>query len=354
MEKTVAAELSSKGRYFSTLPQVLIAIAMQNRVPDELHIFDDNLEKDRVDLRQVELYKDIFSLIQSKGIQWFVHFGKGIGQVPNHNDALTKTECDYIWRLDDDNYPEPNVLEVLLKAFDDPLVGASSCKIWKPSNPMGAKSAYVQNKIVPGLTHTPAEWFEFSEFIDSAEHLYSTYLFDRKVAIAAGGYPDYLSPVGHREESIFSHRIYRAGYKLVISPDAITWHYHNPEGGIRSYSDTKLWHMDEEQFQNQLKEWGYLSKKELKICLDNGIGDHYIFKMILPEIKEKYPDYKLVIAVCYPDIFEDVLDKYDMDMISIADGKKLFVDIDRFNVYKMMDDTKWQGSLKDAFRKMYV
>ena len=223
--KKVAAELSTKGRYFSTLPQTLIALAMQTRVPDEIHIFDDNKSKDRIDLRKMEIYKDIFALIQYKNINWFVHFGRGIGQVPNHNDALTKTDADYIWRLDDDNYPEPNVLEVLLKSIEDPEVGASSCKIWKPSRQILKKPSYVKNKLLPGIEHTPAEWFDFYDFIDDAEHLYSTYLFKRQLAIDVGGYPDFLSPVGHKEETIFSHKIYRAGYKLVISPDAITWHY---------------------------------------------------------------------------------------------------------------------------------
>ena len=355
MKKRVAAEISTKGRYFSTLPLALNAIAMQTRPPDEIHIFDDNTGKDRLDLREYVVSQDVFALFHRKGIVWHVHFGKGIGQVANHQDVLTKTDADYIWRLDDDNLPEPNVLETLLKGFDIPNVGASSCKIWKPSHTTLQKPKFVKNKLSLGIDNLPAEWFDFQDMIIDAEHLYSTYLFDRRLALRVGGYPDFLSTVGHREETIFSHTLFREGFKLVISPDAITWHYHNPEGGVRSFSDSKLWEDDENKYLELISgDWGYELYPDLHIYLDGGIGDHYTFKLLLPELVTAHPDRKIILSVTYPMVFDDVLDKFDITIISNAEGAIAFGDVSKYNIYKFMHENKWTDSMLGAYRKIYI
>jgi predicted O-methyltransferase YrrM len=69
---TVAAEISTKDRYNTTLPLAIYAIASQTVKVDKLIIFDDG---EQIDLRAVPLYAHLFALLQRKGIPWFVNFG---------------------------------------------------------------------------------------------------------------------------------------------------------------------------------------------------------------------------------------------------------------------------------------
>jgi hypothetical protein len=88
---------------------------------------------------------------------------------------------------------------------------------------------------------------------------------------------------------------------------------------------------------------------ENKVCvLDCGIGDHYAFKNILPELRKKYK--KITLAVCFPDVF---FDEPDVELISIAVAKNL-MNIDPYNIYIRMDEWKWNKGLTDAFRKLYL
>ena len=99
---SITVDVCTKNRYFSTLPSCLISVATQSLTPDSVIIVDDtNIDK-RIDLREVSLYKNIFSLFDKKGIKWQVVFGNNQGQVWGHNTILEMAKTDFIWRIDDD------------------------------------------------------------------------------------------------------------------------------------------------------------------------------------------------------------------------------------------------------------
>lgn len=85
--------------------------------------------------------------------------------------------------------------------------------------------------------------------------------------------------------------------------------------------------------------------KSKLIVLDCGLGDHIVFKSILPEIKAKYKD--LVLSCCYPEIFEGE------QTISIQDAKNM-IDIEKFSVYRWMIEHQWKKELVEAFKEMYL
>jgi hypothetical protein len=153
--------------------------------------------------------------------------------------------------------------------------------------------------------------------------------------------------------------MFRNGWKLIVNPKAITWHIRQGQGGIRAFQkNPEFWDHDSKIFENKLKEWNTISttNNNIKlIVLDCGMGDHIMFKMILPEVKEKYKDKKLVIGVCYPEIFED---DTDIKLISITESKeeccKINKNMDNFNIYKFCVDKNWKRSMVDAFRKLYL
>ena len=292
----ITAEISTKDRY-DTLILALQSIAAQTLPPKHVIIFDDGQQ---ADLRKISSYRSIFQIFDRKNIKWEVIFGAKKGQVLNHQRAIEMAKTPFIFRCDDDNILEANVLETLSRHMDDPRVGAAAGIVSHLDGflPNDATSALIEDSLFKYA-------IQFSRLngVMDVQHLYSTFLF-RKTA-ATHGYPLNLSTVGHREESIFTHEIYRNKWKLMVAGNAIIWHLKNPSGGIRSFNNHSLWQHDEEIYLGKLKEWGVRPKEYFLCYLDNGIGDHYVFKSILPEIRKRHPQKKIIIGACYPNVYFD-------------------------------------------------
>ena len=226
----VTASISTRNRYFTTLPLCLMAIANQTKVPDELIIFDDTDEKDRRDLRADPTYQNIFAHLDKRNIFWHVDFGSGEGQVKNHQKTIEIAKHELIWRLDDDNIPESNVLEVLLSELGK--AGAIAGLVLDPKaglHPNKLASSKIED-IFLGIN---VQWFPFETPANkSVDHLYSTFLYRKEAA--QHGYEMTLSPKGFREETIFTYEMKRKGWNLLVTPKCVTWHYQQPTGGIRS------------------------------------------------------------------------------------------------------------------------
>lgn len=343
----VTASISTRNRYYSTLPLCLEGIVNQKRVPDELLIFDDGEHRD---LRTDPLYENIFNHIERRKIEWKVMFSDGNGQVKNHQKTLEIAKHPLIWRLDDDNIPESNVLETLVGYLElDRQAGAIASLVLDPKNPLliNPNASSKIGDIYLGLNE---QWFPHSnDKVKSVDHLYSTFLYRKEAG--KHGYEQNLTRVGHREETMFTYEMKRAGWKLLITPKCVTWHYHFPTGGIRDNTRIEMWNQDEELFSRKMKEWNITTKGKKMIVLDNGLGDHFAFKSILPEIIEKYNDSELVLSVCYPAVFSEYK---NIKMISIQDAKNSIGNIEKYSVYKFMSDSNWNKTLIDAFREMYL
>lgn len=362
---TVTASISTRDRYFTTLPLTIVAIANQTRRPEKLVIYDDG---EQLDLRQVEPYEAIFRMLDEQGIKWEVVATPRKGQVTNHQHCLDTADTDFIWRVDDDLIPCPDNLERLLNTirdyvppmynraanglFSEHSIGAVAGLIHHPHNVRPLPDS-VTGKLSDVSLGLNMQWFAFDGYPRQVAHLYSSFLYRTSAAREAGGYPINLSPAGHREETIFSHQIFRAGYKLLVTPDAKSWHLQAATGGIRVHSaHPEYWEHDEAVFREYLRVWGVDLQKTKLICADSGAGDHYVLKAVLPQIRMANRDRKLVLATCYPQVFEDIK---DIEQISIADAKLLLGStIDDHNVYKFMGDRNWKGSLTDAYLEMFA
>lgn len=334
----ITVGIPTKGRYES-LAHTLQSLIFQTLKPYEIIIIDDSDEPK--DLRILSIYNYLFRLMEDKHIKWKVLYGQKKGQHYSHQAVQEMAETDWIFRIDDDEVAEPDVLEKLAH-FATGDVGAVAPAVLMPNASFGMFQTEANTMADIGKPNV--QWFK-RKGQQSAEHLYSCFLYKKGIA----KYDLRLSPVAHREETLFSHSIYRAGYKLIINFDAVVHHFRQEDGGIRSFKhDPSLWDHDERIFQGKLEEWGI--KKDIKyIILDAGLGDHYAFKNILPELREKYD--KIVIAACFPDVFHD---EPGIRLISIAEAKLLFGNIDNFNIYHFMTQNNWKGSLVDAYRKLYL
>jgi len=341
---TVTAAIPTKGRYHTTLPQCIISVLNQTRLPEKLVIFDDGEQKD---LRQDAFYYNIFKLIEEKGIQWSVVFGRKKGMADIDQVIIEKCDTSWIWRLDDDNVADSNVLARLLDvAKKDEKIGAlASCAIMvNGHNKVWHK---ISSGVIQDIYFSPnVQWDKF-DGIRETDHLHNTFLYRRK--LASHGYNTNLSPVGHREETMFTYGIKKQGYKLVVVGDVVTWHMKQDDGGIRSYEVEQNMKKDEAIFTALMKADGIQFRETKIIALDNGIGDHYAFKNILLELRKKYG--RIILATCYPDVFHDCP---DIIQISIQDIKDLGHNMVDYSVYEWMVKNNWNKSIVEAFRKMYL
>jgi hypothetical protein len=327
MREKILATISTKDRY-DVLHLAIQSIALQTVKPTKLIIYDDGEHKD---LRKVDVYNHLFHLLEDKGIEWEVVFGEGKGQHFNHQKANKMGyEFDFIWRLDDDEFATPEVLEKLLRHMS-PAVAAVGGSVITPK----AESPGGTNKI-EDVFHTPNMQWCRGEGVVDVDHLYSSFLY-------VPGIVDYnldLSPVAHREETMFTYSMKRAGYKLLVDRSAVTYHYRQTTGGIRSHDNKWFYQHDDKIFMRKLEEWGY------KFCsLNSGLGDHLAFSSkALPRLIEKHEH--VVLGCCYPEVFKD----FPVKTIPVGAVMGALPDE---NVYKFMINEHWKKSIVDAYVKMY-
>ena len=125
----ILCSVATRGRYESTLPLVLMAIVNQTKLPDKLIIFDDN--DDAKDLRELTFYQHFFRICLEKRLEWEVVFAPKKGQHHIHQIA-NSMGYEWVWRVDDDCIPEPNVLERLSKYIGADGIGAVGGSILTP------------------------------------------------------------------------------------------------------------------------------------------------------------------------------------------------------------------------------
>ncbi len=318
----VLCSISTRGRYDTTLAMAIQSVICQTKKPDKLVIFDDNDEPK--DLREFQHYNYLFQMLSEKKIEWQVIFGQKKGQHYNHQIANTMG-YDFVWRLDDDTVAEPNVLEQLCSHITSNL-GAVGGAILTPPNFFDTTN--ITGKIEDINIEPNIQWNRIKEK-KSIDHLHCSFLY-------RAGIVDYnlsLSRVAHREETLFTYQLKQKGYDILVVPNAITWHLKNSKGGIRSETQETFYTDDEKLFKN------YVSVKDATVVvLDSGMGDHVVFKHVLPHIKNP------LVFSCYPEIIPGR---------SIGEAIALFGDINQYNIYRKMDEWNWKDSLENAYRKLY-
>ena len=317
----ILCSISTKGRYDTTLPLAIQAVLNQNLKIDRLVIFDDNDEPK--DIRDLQHYRYLLSIADQKSIGWEVVFGKRMGQHHNHQMANTMG-YEWVWRVDDDCVPEPNVLENLFSYVTPEVGGVGGSILTPPFAPVPSVTGLIEN-----VDSEPNIQWDYIKQLQEVDHLHCSFIY------RAGIY-DYnlaLSKAAFREETLFTYGLKQKGYKMLVVPNAVTWHLKNQIGGVRN-EQKFMFDYDDRIFRNFMK-----YKNHTIVVLDNGMGDHIVFKRVLPDIKNP------IIFSCWNDIVPGG---------SIQDAKDLFGDIDYFNIYMKMDRWKWKDSLENAFRKLYT
>lgn len=319
MAKNILCSISTRGRYETSLPLAINSVILQTKQVDKLIIFDDNVNP--IDVREKQVYQYLFLMMQEKGIEWEWVFAEKKGQHFNHQKANTMGYT-WVWRMDDDTIAEHDVLEKLY-AQTGPDVGAVGGSILTPPFHHGIKAT---GKIEDVKFEPNLQWDYINE-TKEVDHLHCSFLY-------RAGIHDYnlaLTRIAHREETLFTYGLKQKGYKILITP-AVTWHLKNRVGGIRD-GEFEMFQHDEAIFDSIVK-----TKDRTVVILDNGMGDHIVFKHVLPLIENP------LVFSCYNDIIPGR---------SIQEAKDMFGDIESWNIYRWMDTNNWSKSLEEAFRTMY-
>lgn len=323
MPQRVLVSISTKDRY-DILPLCVHSVAMQSFRPHKIVIFDDGEQKD---LRRHPIYGPMFKMLHSRSIEWEVIFGQKRGQHWNHQHANT-LGFEYVWRIDDDEVAEPDVLEKLMAHFT-PEVGAVAGAVFEPGGAQPGGTGRLED-IYSGPN---VQWMP-GERVLEVEHLYSSFVYRAGLA----QYDLDLSPVAHREETLFSHRLHRKGYKLIVDTSARTYHYRQETGGIRAHQSQFYYDHDEAIFARHMERWGIRL-----INLDVGLGDCFAFLNVLPGLKRRYRT--LIIGTAYPEVFNS----QGVKLIPVGDARRWNKD----NVYSWMQSNEWSSNIVAAYAAMY-
>ena len=318
----VLCSISTKNRYDTFLPLAIQSVINQTRLPDKLVIFDDN--DNPKDTREDPKYRYLFSLLDKKNIAWEVIFAAKKGQHHNHQIA-NRMGYDWVWRVDDDNSPEQNVLENLCSYIADD-VGAIGGSVLTPD--WGTNQINATGKIENIDNEPNMQWGIINE-VKEVDHLHCSFLY-------RAGIVDYnlgLSKVAHREETLFTYQLKQKCYRNLLIPNTVTWHAKSSAGGIRTDNIKELYDHDDAIFRNILR-----LKNKTVVVLDCGKGDHIVFKKVLKDIENP------IVYSCYPEIIPGK---------SIGESLQMYGDISSYNIYKKMDDWNWKDTLEKAFRKLY-
>ena len=318
----ILCSVATRGRYQTTLPLVLSAIINQTRLPDKLVIFDDNDEPQ--DMRENPMYRHLFAMMDAKGLKWEWLFAEKKGQHHIHQKA-NEMKYEWVWRCDDDAIPEPNVLKQLCSHIDTTVGAIGGSILTQPFYKTSKSTGLIDN-----IDSEPNIQWGNIYVTKEVDHLHCSFLY-------RAGIHDYnlgLSRVAHREETLFTWGLRQKGYKILAVPNAVTWHFKNPEGGIRSETKQEMFAHDEQIFRNFIH-----YRDKTIVVLNSGLGDHIVFSRILPSIRSP------LVFTCYPEIVPGK---------TIAEAQHLFGDLDQWSIYKKMAGWNWTNSLEDAYKKMYL
>ena len=290
----ILAEICTRGRYDTTLPLAVQAVINQTRPPDALLIVDDNPPETR--LEKLEKHPLLDAILASAGsIVVAEAHGPGKGPHVNHEFARTCPEAKgLIWRVDDDEVPSPDVLERLEKLLlSDKKIGAAGGLVLSPGMP--GVNPYASSALEDMFWCKNRQWYRQEAVPFEAGHLHSTYLYRKNAA----RYPKGLSAVGHCEETWHTAEMRRRGFHLWVDPLAVTRHYRQVNGGIRSQSGDYAG--DEAKFRVWLEKNKVRLRKIVPVIIAQGLGDCYAGLQALPDILKFHKDADEVLVFVRPE-----------------------------------------------------
>jgi GT2 family glycosyltransferase len=134
----------------------------------------------------------------------YVRLPRNLGCPEGRNHVFANCRGEFVVCLDDDGYLEPNVVELVVQAFEsDPSIGTVAFR--QRFEGEEGSLAYSETKL--------EDVGNFSGGVAA---------FRRGAIAATGGYPGDFFLFG--EESYLVLKLFECGYRIVSEPDAVMWH----------------------------------------------------------------------------------------------------------------------------------
>lgn len=270
--------IPTRNRY-ENLSILLYSIANQTYKNFSILIVDDSDQQ--FNLTQIPFINPTLNFLTNNDNNWRVVFGSKKGPHYSHKLILEEAKSNYIFRVDDDVTLDPTCLERLVETItsDDNCAGAAPLVLnpnvskgkqtlpdsWRQLEQFDTKVTYDSKS--KHVNHSPGiQWnFHLDDKPKKTEHLHSTFLYKKAVAVAVGGWDEMLSELstkGMTEETWFSYKLFKAGFNLYVDPRSVVWHYQSPTGGVRSDKNDpreaeKLYWSDREKFASWFRKMGY-------------------------------------------------------------------------------------------------
>jgi GT2 family glycosyltransferase len=225
--------LTTTGKY-ENLAVVLWSLVRQSMKSWDLTIVDDS--KDNRDLRTIPAISDILKLISAEKHRWRVLFGQRKGWHYAQQLILERAENPLIWILDEDHALELNTMIELFLPFSFEKVGATGGVYYLPGDQFRAilppdwetreswnGLIYANNR---GVGYGSQLQVSIHPTLDpkNVDHLTGSMMYRTEVGRKWGFNLD-LSYIAKTSDDWFSYNFYLAGYKLLVIPSAIIWHF---------------------------------------------------------------------------------------------------------------------------------
>jgi GT2 family glycosyltransferase len=224
---------------------VLLAALAQQTYPDWMLVINDSSTPP---VTEHDTVHDVLTLLETRGHDpRIIRSATGYDR---HERAMTAVppSIEFIVRIDDDVLPTPSFLESLLRPFHLlghlrlAATGGSYPGPWEqplPLDRMLADPAWTPRLTDPawlrngwrlqGHVYRERQLLE----VDSLQG--SAICYRRSAVRSVGGWAvEGYSDQAHREESDLCARLVANGWRLVVTTEALAWHFSAPSGGART------------------------------------------------------------------------------------------------------------------------
>ncbi len=246
-------------------PKVSVIIPTLMRAPYCVRTVEDLMDQDYANLEviiveQETSHDEVADLARRFMGKVFYHFEVKSTAPRNKNIGAKHATGELLYFLDDDcRLPEDFISKSVDALFSEEGVGAVSGKIIQPSEPLEVGPEGVVGKVSSYGSITTNYATSTRCYIDTA---HGCSIYKREVFEKVGGFDENFDGNAMREETDFSMRVARAGYKLLFEPKIEFVHVKAPMGGTRRKQNRMEWYFD--FFHNDLlfflknREWKWM------------------------------------------------------------------------------------------------
>lgn len=256
MTDEITVLVTTCDRYQTLLPLCLLSIVNQTYKPNRIVLVDDNLNKE---FYNHEILRNVLTVMKYRNIEFQYLYGESKGCSYALQRGLDVIDSGWILKVDDDNILEPNVIELYVQNISEEIGAMGGLILDNKSFLRKQEFQSIYNQIGDLYSKINIQMVaNQTPEIKEVEHIYSNYFFRKDVA------PDQclkLTPSCHREDTIFTHEIFRKGYRLIVIPQSKTYHMNYDDTvGDNKHGKSNM-NNNEFVFIEKLKEWDIVPKK---------------------------------------------------------------------------------------------